>query len=125
MTSKRSARLRRLVRKVPTPKIPSSDGIGRARRSRVRSIASEGGLTVKWTDWTHWTVEPSLAAFKIPGKRRFCSAQGRNRTAHTRIFNPLLYQLSYLGQPCVNFQSKRGAHFAPPGAACQRPPALP
>ena len=24
-------------------------------------------------------------------------AQGRNRTADTRIFNPLLYQLSYLG----------------------------
>ncbi len=25
-------------------------------------------------------------------------AQGRNRTTDTRIFNPLLYQLSYLGQ---------------------------
>ena len=25
-------------------------------------------------------------------------AQGRNRTADTRIFNPLLYRLSYLGQ---------------------------
>jgi hypothetical protein len=24
-------------------------------------------------------------------------AQGRNRTNDTRIFNPLLYQLSYLG----------------------------
>ena len=24
-------------------------------------------------------------------------AQGQNRTADTRIFNPLLYQLSYLG----------------------------
>ena len=24
-------------------------------------------------------------------------AQGRNRTTETRIFNPLLYQLSYLG----------------------------
>ena len=24
-------------------------------------------------------------------------AQGRNRTADTRIFNPLLYRLSYLG----------------------------
>ncbi len=24
-------------------------------------------------------------------------AQGRNRTNHTRIFSPLLYQLSYLG----------------------------
>jgi hypothetical protein len=25
-------------------------------------------------------------------------AQGRNRTADTRIFNPLLYRLSYLGK---------------------------
>ena len=25
-------------------------------------------------------------------------AQGRNRTTDTRIFNPLLYQLSYLGE---------------------------
>ncbi len=27
-------------------------------------------------------------------------AQGRSRTADTRIFNPLLYQLSYLGTAC-------------------------
>ena len=26
-------------------------------------------------------------------------AQGRNRTSDTRIFSPLLYQLSYLGPP--------------------------
>jgi hypothetical protein len=26
-------------------------------------------------------------------------AQGRNRTTDTRIFSPLLYQLSYLGLP--------------------------
>ena len=26
-----------------------------------------------------------------------CGAQGRNRTTDTRIFSPLLYQLSYLG----------------------------
>jgi hypothetical protein len=28
-------------------------------------------------------------------------AQDRNRTSDTRIFNPLLYQLSYLGTPLV------------------------
>lgn len=27
----------------------------------------------------------------------FGGAQGRNRTADTRIFSPLLYRLSYLG----------------------------
>ena len=34
--------------------------------------------------------------------RILVGAQGRNRTTDTRIFNPLLYQLSYLG--------KRGAY---------------
>ena len=28
---------------------------------------------------------------------RICGASGRNRTSDTRIFSPLLYQLSYLG----------------------------
>jgi hypothetical protein len=30
--------------------------------------------------------------------RLFSSGQGRNRTADTRIFSPLLYQLSYLAE---------------------------
>jgi hypothetical protein len=34
---------------------------------------------------------------ETPPHTVFCSAQGRNRTADTGIFNPLLYQLSYLG----------------------------
>ena len=29
--------------------------------------------------------------------RELSGAQSRNRTSDTRIFNPLLYQLSYLG----------------------------
>ena len=36
--------------------------------------------------------------FSNPNRSRRCSgAQGRNRTTDTRIFSPLLYQLSYLG----------------------------
>ncbi len=35
----------------------------------------------------------TLQAEGAPGN----GAQGRNRTSDTRIFNPLLYQLSYLG----------------------------
>jgi len=35
-------------------------------------------------------------------------AQGRNRTSDTRIFNPLLYQLSYLG-PCGGRGARRKA----------------
>ena len=29
------------------------------------------------------------------------NAQNRNRTSDTRIFSPLLYQLSYLGKRCI------------------------
>lgn len=32
------------------------------------------------------------------GLLNFSGAQGRNRTADTRIFSPLLYRLSYLGK---------------------------
>ena len=36
----------------------------------------------------------------------FYGAQRRNRTADTRIFNPLLYRLSYLGkEPTLYFGS--------------------
>ena len=30
------------------------------------------------------------------------NAQNRNRTSDTRIFSPLLYQLSYLGIVCIS-----------------------
>ena len=36
----------------------------------------------------------------------FSGAQGRNRTADTRIFNPLLYRLSYLGEKDLPYTSK-------------------
>ena len=54
-------------------------------------------------------AEPTLAA----GNNPEVSGQGQNRTADTRIFSPLLYQLSYLagwpkasGQP-GNLAGKR------------------
>jgi hypothetical protein len=37
-------------------------------------------------------------------------AQGRNRTTDTRIFSPLLYQLSYLG--VLNFTPVAGGEAA-------------
>ncbi len=40
--------------------------------------------------WTQWTLRTSYLLET--------SAQGRNRTSDTGIFNPLLYQLSYLGE---------------------------
>jgi hypothetical protein len=40
-------------------------------------------------------MRPNLKNLEIEGRKN--GAQGRNRTTDTRIFNPLLYQLSYLG----------------------------
>ena len=37
-----------------------------------------------------------VALYQMSYTRNY-GAQGRNRTSDTRIFNPLLYQLSYLG----------------------------
>ncbi len=53
---------------------------------------NENGLKhqTQWTTPTSYLLETS--------------AQGRNRTSDTGIFNPLLYQLSYLG---VNTNEKR------------------
>ena len=43
-------------------------------------------------------------------------AQGRNRTAHTRIFSPLLYRLSYLGTTVQNLNF----FFTHNGTTCQK-----
>ena len=48
-------------------------------------------------------IEPTYLAWKasvLPlnyTRKHLRSAQNRNRTSDTRIFSPLLYQLSYLG----------------------------
>ena len=42
---------------------------------------------------------PSLANCLFSNDKRINGAQRRIRTTDTRIFNPLLYQLSYLGIP--------------------------
>ena len=44
-------------------------------------------------------------------------AQGRNRTTDTRIFNPLLYQLSYLGPVSAGGPADRPRATPPPGGA--------
>ena len=50
-----------------------------------------------------------IAETLIAGKP--LSGQGQNRTADTRIFSPLLYQLSYLAGA---HKSKKPRHFAQP-----------
>ena len=44
---------------------------------------------------------------------KFGGAEGQNRTAHTGIFSPLLYQLSYLGTTKANLLQSGpiGKHF--------------
>ena len=44
-----------------------------------------------------FAVEDVGAQKKLLTELDLDGAQGRNRTTDTRIFNPLLYQLSYLG----------------------------
>ena len=51
-------------------------------------------------NYTRMNSQASVNAcvYKAFGPRnRLLSAQSRNRTSDTRIFSPLLYQLSYLG----------------------------
>jgi hypothetical protein len=55
-----------------------------------KSIATQGGLLRGWLPCDGTKKRPaSLRAVAVHGGR------GRNRTADTGIFNPLLYQLSY------------------------------
>src|SRR5262249_52195529 len=49
-------------------------------------------------------------------------AQGRNRTSDTRIFNPLLYQLSYLG---MRLNSRRRRSYKRERRACPDTPFSP
>ena len=68
-------------------------------------------LASKMLLWSHFVEPLSMVLIqslnpitKKPRKRGALDngAQGRNRTADTGIFNPLLYQLSYLGKPEVS-----------------------
>ena len=61
------------------------------------------------------TVRGCFRFQKQPGERLTCalavgcsSGQGQNRTADTRIFSPLLYQLSYLAVGVY----EEGAHLS-------------
>ena len=44
----------------------------------------------------HFDTLQSARLEKMPVKSGIYGGQGRNRTTDTRIFSPLLYQLSYL-----------------------------
>ncbi len=68
------------------------------------------GLGYQISDARKWRSQASLAERRGRGSRHFprgSSAQGRNRTADTGIFSPLLYRLSYLREPTPERHSAR------------------
>lgn len=52
----------------------------------------------RWSRWNRAPIEKPLTLFRIRGFE--FGGLGRNRTTDTRIFNPLLYQLSYRAIVC-------------------------
>ena len=62
----------------------SANAIGASRRIMVRPCADPGALALLAVGAWQASAEDGTGG------------QGRNRTTDTRIFNPLLYQLSYL-----------------------------
>ena len=66
---------------------------------------------------TKGKIAETFGIFKMNG------AQTRNRTKDTRIFSPLLYQLSYLGTSCIEF-SWWAIRDSNPGPAGYEPDAL-
>ena len=60
---------------------------------------------IKFDSFRHsWNIIYYRASL-IFSKKAIKNAQNRNRTSDTRIFSPLLYQLSYLGILDLNFHS--------------------
>ncbi len=60
-------------------------------------------------DWPHKRKRPLVEAAQVLDfSRHVHGGLGRNRTTDTRIFNPLLYQLSYrAGKPVIIYQPPR------------------
>ena len=81
-------------------------------------FAKVGHLNEHIGSMAYYTNYPTqLGSILILMENKKNGAQGRNRTADTRIFNPLLYQLSYLGV------SRKGRPTGPwkPRQALERP----
>ena len=84
----------------PMPREPPTPRLRRARRNPSILIRQNEGQAHQ--DLRSGSITPLQVLVKIkhlPFGRCFIlnGAEGRNRTADTRIFSPLLYRLSYLG----------------------------
>jgi hypothetical protein len=61
------------------------------------SIWNDKGVDAKNANaFSRKKQKPPAKIFSTGGSNSFFGGQGRNRTTDTRIFNPLLYRLSYL-----------------------------
>jgi len=89
------------VSSLPISRMTSREGSGKGRLAdNDKVILRAGGLVFR-----EMLLHPPLHSKNGLEQKRpaslqafdFYGAQGRNRTTDTRIFNPLLYQLSYLG----------------------------
>src|SRR5690606_22466320 len=93
-----SAGLRKLDRRLDRQQQGDADRwvrIPRRRRSAESRAAAVGGLRLPQHDIT--VLSRANASGNFIPETRLSGARGRNRTNDTRIFNPLLNQLSYPG----------------------------
>ena len=77
----------------------SSAGAGWRTSALKRDSGPTSGRTRVWNRlWSKlWSTDPSWALARVRLRSK-TGAEGRDRTADTGFFRPVLYQLSYLGR---------------------------
>ena len=114
--------------------------LGRWHKMSITAISQGGPFPPLGTNLGHWDSETGLKSSHITmngykgnclSLKGFSGGQGRNRTTDTRIFSPLLYQLSYLAaegerariRPTPTAPVKRQPRAPPPNPLIPAPPA--
>ena len=99
-----------------TARTPDRLRSGWARSEELSEACSERGEPPPWFDWPSRLNEKKAPGF-AGAFLRSSGGQGRNRTTDTRIFSPLLYQLSYLAirgdWPLANWRLAGGDQTRP------------
>jgi hypothetical protein len=62
--------------------------------------------------WGDRTTAPDISSPRFVREAQTIGGQGRNRTTDTRIFSPLLYQLSYLAARKIRGELREGADYS-------------
>ncbi len=103
--------------RLPIPPLRHAFWSGR-RDSNLRSPPWQGGIlllnyfrsfNLRYVNFLSVLVLPVLNKHSV--NMRVCGAEAQNRTGDTRIFSPLLYQLSYLGTEIIVAVSHIGVNF--------------